>query len=143
MSVVVKNTVSPQITEEEKALLTQIKAERRYPVCRFELRCSKEDDLVSTALDAVHLTEQHESMDSVKARAALLKSLEEKGLLVLYYDLHTFVKGDYQLYHASDIYHKLEELVEEGKNREGYLFDYSFIKKGRAVLTVKGNYAAR
>lgn len=143
MSVVVKNTVSPQITEEEKALLTQIKNERRYPVCRFELRSSKEEDLVSTALDAVHLTDEHETMESVKARATLLKSLEQKELIVLCYNLKTFVKGDYQLYHHSDIYHQLEELVKEGGKREGYLFDYSFVKKGLAVLTIKGKYAVR
>ena len=89
MSVVIRNTVSPTVTTEEQELLQQIHAARRYPVCRFELRCSWEEDLISTALDAVHLTDANESMESVKSRAALLKSLEEKGLLVLFYDLKT------------------------------------------------------
>ncbi len=141
MSVLVRNTVSPKITEQEKKILEQIKQTRRYPVCRFELRSSKEEDLVSTALDSVHLTDEHESMESVKARAALLKSLEEKGLIVINYSLKTFIKGDYLCYHHSDIYHELEQLVQEGGKREGYLFDYSFVKKGQAVLTVKGEYA--
>ena len=104
MSVVIRNTVSPTVTTEEQELLQQIHAARRYPVCRFELRCSWEEDLISTALDAVHLTDANESMESVKSRAALLKSLEEKGLLVLFYDLKTFVKSDYQLYHDSAIF---------------------------------------
>ena len=143
MSVLVRNTVSPKITEQEKAVLEQIKQTRRYPVCRFELRSSKEEDLVSTALDAVHLTDEHETMESVKARAALLKSLEEKGLIVINYSLKTFIKGDYLRYHHSDIYHELEQLVQEGGKREGYLFDYSFVKKGQAVLTPKGEYAVR
>lgn len=141
MSVLVRNTVSPKITEQEKKILEQIKQTRRYPVCRFELRSSKEEDLVSTALDSVHLTDEHESMESVKTRAALLKSLEEKGLIVINYSLKTFIKGDYLCYHHSDIYHELEQLVQEGGKREGYLFDYSFVKKGQAVLTVKGEYA--
>lgn len=141
MSVLVRNTVSPKITEQEKKILEQIKQTRRYPVCRFELRSSKEEDLVSTALNSVHLTDEHESMESVKARAALLKSLEEKGLIVINYSLKTFIKGDYLCYHHSDIYHELEQLVQEGGKREGYLFDYSFVKKGQAVLTVKGEYA--
>ncbi|MEE1393443.1 MAG: hypothetical protein U0K65_04720 [Negativibacillus sp.] len=143
MSVVIRNTVSPTVTTEEQELLQQIHAARRYPVCRFELRCTWEEDLISTALDAVHLTDANESMESVKSRAALLKSLEKKGLLVLFYDLKTFVKSDYQLYHDSAIFHQLEQLAEEGGKREGYLFDYAFVKKGMAILTIKGKYALR
>ena len=143
MSVIINNTVSPEITQEEKELLQAIKNVRRYPVCRFELRCSFEDDLISTALDAVHMEDVHETMEAVKARAALLKSLEEKGLIVLFYDLSAYVKGDYKVYHDSDIYHTLETMAEEGGQREGYLYDYSFIKKGQAVLTIKGKYAAQ
>ena len=37
----------------------------------------------------------------------------------------------------------LEQLVAEGSQREGYLFDYAFVKKGMAVLTCKGKYAIR
>lgn len=143
MSVIIRNTVSPVITKEERELLQQIQAAPRYPVCRFELRSSREEDLISTALDAVHLTDVDESMESVKARAALLKSLEEKGLLVLFYDLKTFVKSDYQPYHNSAIFHQLHQLAQEGGKREGYLFDYAFVKKGMAVLTVRGKYAVR
>ena len=101
MSVHINHTVSPTITEEEKEVLQQIHAAVRYPVCRFELRSSREEELRSTALDAVHLTDEKESMESVKHRAELLKSLEEKGLIVLFYHLKTFVKGDYQRYFLS------------------------------------------
>lgn len=143
MSVHINHTVLPTITEEEKEVLQQIHAAVRYPVCRFELRSSKEEELRSTALDAVHLTDEKEGMESVKHRAELLKSLEEKGLIVLFYHLKTFVKGDYQLYHHSDIFCQLQQLAEEGSKREGYLFDYAFVKKGVAVLTIKGKYALR
>ena len=95
MSVHINHTVSPTITEEEKEVLQQIHAAVRYPVCRFELRSSREEELRSTALDAVHLTDEKEGMESVKHRAELLKSLEEKGLIVLFYHLKTFAKGDY------------------------------------------------
>ena len=40
-------------------------------------------------------------------------------------------------------FHLLEQLVAEGSQREGYLFDYAFVKKGMAVLTCKGKYAIR
>ena len=61
----------------------------------------------------------------------------------MFYHLKTFVKGDYQLYHHSDIFCQLQQLAEEGSKREGYLFDYAFVKKGVAVLTIKGKYALR
>lgn len=99
MSVCIHHTSSPVISQEEKQLLKEISGANRYPVCRFELRSSREDELISTALDAVHLERQDEEMEPVKARARLLKSLEEKGLLVLYYDLKSYVKKDYQPYH--------------------------------------------
>ena len=143
MSVCIHHTSSPVISQEEKQLLKEISGANRYPVCRFELRSSREEELISTALDAVHLERQDEEMEPVKARAQLLKSLEEKGLLVLYYDLKSYVKKDYQPYHDSDLFHLLEQLVAEGSQREGYLFDYAFVKKGMAVLTCKGKYAIR
>lgn len=43
MSVHINHTVSPTITEEEKEVLQQIHAAVRYPVCRFELRSSREE----------------------------------------------------------------------------------------------------
>ncbi|MFR3552482.1 MAG: hypothetical protein ACLTWW_08760 [Negativibacillus sp.] len=70
------------------------------------------------------------------------KSLEEKACWC-YYDLKSYVKKDYQPYHDSDLFHLLEQLVAEGSQREGYLFDYAFVKKGMAVLTCKGKYAIR
>ena len=74
---------------------------------------------------------------------SILNRMEEKGLIVLFYHLKTFVKGDYQPYHHSDIFCQLQQLAEEGSKREGYLFDYAFVKKGVAVLTIKGKYALR
>lgn len=141
MSVHICHTVSPQLSAEESELLHQIGRCRRYPVCRFELRSYREEELVSTALDAVHLQNEQETMESIKARAALLLSLEEKGLIVLYYGLKTFVKSDYQCYHNSAVFAELCELAQEGAKREGYLFDHAFVKKGIAVLTIRGKYA--
>ena len=141
MSVHICHTVSPELTAEEAALLREIGQSRRYPVCRFELRCTREAELVSTALNAVHLQSAQDTMYSIKARAALLLKLEEKGLIVLYYGLKTFVKSDYQMYHDSDVFAQLCQLAQEGAKREGYLFDYACVKKGIAVLTVRGKYA--
>ena len=78
MSVHICHTVSPELTAEEAALLRKIGQSRRYPVCRFELRSTREEELVSTALNAVHLESAQDTMDSIKARAALLLKLEER-----------------------------------------------------------------
>lgn len=142
MSVCIHHTSSPVISQEEKQLLKEISGANRYPVCRFELRSSREDELISTALDAVIWNGRMRNGAGEGTRQ-LLKSLEEKGLLVLYYNLKSYVKKDYQPYHDSDLFHLLEQLVAEGSQREGYLFDYAFVKKGMAVLTCKGKYAIR
>lgn len=141
MSVSIRHTVSPTMTEEEQKLLRSIGAVRRYPVCRFELRSSKDRELCSVALDAVHLQDAGEQIEPVKERATLLKSLEQKGLIVLYYGLSAYVKSDYQIFHDSAVFYQLQELAVEGGKREDYLFDHAFLKKGQAVLTVKGRYA--
>lgn len=141
MSVSIRHTVSPTMTEEEQKLLQSIGTVRRYPVCRFELRSSKDSELCSVALDAVHLQDANEEIESIKERGELLRSLEQKGLIVLYFGLTTYVKSDYQIFHDSVIFRQLQELAAEGGKREGYLFDRAFLKKGQAVLTVKGRYA--
>ena len=128
MSVSIRHTVSPTMTEQEQKLLRSIGAVRRYPVCRFELRSSKDRDA-------------SEQIEPVKERGARLKSLEQKGLIVLYYGLSSYVKSDYQIFHDSAVFHQLQELAAEGGKREDYLFDRAFLKKGQAVLTVKGRYA--
>ena len=48
MSVCIHHTSSPVISQEEKQLLKEISGANRYPVCRFELRSSREDELIST-----------------------------------------------------------------------------------------------
>ena len=111
MSVSIRHTVSPTMTEEEQKLLRSIGAVRRYPVCRFELRSSKDRELCSVALDAVHLQDAGEEIGPVKERATLLKSLEQKGMIVLYYGLTTYVKSDYQIFHDSAVFHQLQEPV--------------------------------
>ena len=119
MSVSIRHTVSPTMTEEEQKLLRSIGAVRRYPVCRFELRSSKDRELCSVALDAVHLQDASEQIEPVKERVTLLKSLEQKGMIVLYYGLTTYVKSDYQIFHDSAVFHQLQELGRGGRQTGG------------------------
>ena len=94
--------------------------------------------ILTEAMKAAAASEQ---IEPVKERGARLKSLEQKGLIVLYYGLSSYVKSDYQIFHDSAVFHQLQELAAEGGKREDYLFDRAFLKKGQAVLTVKGRYA--
>lgn len=141
MMVNINYSKSPAISPEEKQLLQAIRANRRYPVCRFELKNSKESSLLSIALDAVHLESKEDSMTQVKARGLVLKSLAEKELIFLNYSLVSYVKSDFEPYHDSQIFALLKETVNQAKEKEGYIFDTAFIEKGIAALTLRGRYA--
>ena len=69
---------------------------------------------------------------------ALLKNLEQKGCLRLRYGLFVTVAADYAPYPASSLFAMLQELVGEGKEREGFLFDTAVINRGMAELTKAG-----
>ena len=127
-----------EITTAEESLLREIDGRRRYPVVCFELRSSQEPALRSVALRNVHMETGRETMEEVKTRAALLQSLEEKGYIRLRYGLFVTVASDYAIYPASSLFAMLRELVEEGKQREGFLFDAAGINRGRAELTEAG-----
>ena len=126
------------LTENERLLLDEIYREKRYPVVRLELRSTKDKALVSTALPDVHLKTARDTMDEVKARAACLRELEQKGYIRIEYSLFVTVSADYALYYESDIFGLLTALTKEGKNRRDFLFDTPYIKRGRAVITCKG-----
>lgn len=127
-----------EITPAQEALLRDIAGRRRYPVVRLELRSSREPALCSVALREVHMETGRETMEEVKARAALLAELAEKGLIRLRYGLFVTVAADYAVYPVSGIFAMLCELVEEGREQEGFLFDTAGITRGAAELTQAG-----
>lgn len=140
MSVNIRCTTSPEITAEERELLLAIKNSRRYAVANFELRSSKNDEIYTGAMENVHLLSADEGMEPVVERGELLEQLQEKGLIVLCYDLRVYVKSDYVIFKESALYHQLEEAVQEAKEQD-FTFDIAHITKGLAALTVKGRYA--
>lgn len=126
---------------EERELLTTIAGVKRYPLVRLELWSSRERELRSTALNHVRLEHAEEPMAIVKRRGETLARLEQEGLILLDYRPAVTVAADYAVYKESAVYRQLCELVEEGKNRPGFLFDTPHIRRGRAVLTAKGRLA--
>ena len=132
------NTLSLQ----EKTLLREIADTKRYTVVRLELRSTKEDSLRSTALAHVHMQHPEESMEEVKATGALIASLESKGLVRTDYERFATLASDYAVYADSLVFRQLCQLVEEGKKRQGFLFDTPYIKRGQVFLTPAGKRAA-
>lgn len=140
MSVTIKCSKSPELTQEELALLKEIKESCRYAVANFELRSSCNDEIYTGAMENVHLLDKDEEMAPVVERGELLETLKEKGLIKLDYELGVYVKSDYIIFKESKLWRELEEAVAEAKE-QGFTFDLLHMTKGCAELTVKGKYA--
>ncbi len=140
MSVHIHCTASPVLSEEELTLLREIAGCRRYAVANFELRSSGNDEIYTGAMENVHLLDKDEAMTPVVERGELLEQLMEKGLISLDYELRSYVKSDYLIFKESKLWKELEEAVAEAKEN-GFTFDILYMSKGRAALTVKGQYA--
>ncbi len=140
MSVHIKCTTSPVLSQEELALLKEIKNSHRYAVANFELRSSGNDEIYTGAMENVHLLDKDEAMTPVVERGELLEQLKEKGLIVLNYELRTYVKSDYVIFKESKLWSELEEAVAEAKE-QGFTFDILHMSKGLAALTIRGKYA--
>nr|WP_319487416.1 hypothetical protein [uncultured Caproiciproducens sp.] len=131
------------LTEEEKNILLDIKHSKRYPIVRLELHSSENEELASIALNYVRITSVDDAMETVKARAAALKSLMEKGLVFIDYTVRVWVSGDYDLYYKSKVYELLCHTIMESAKQPGAIFNLPYMRKGYATLTVKGTKAAR
>ncbi len=130
-----------KLSPEQKALIADIKNCKRYCVARFELRSSRESEIVSTALDFVRIEDIHDTMETVKSRGALLRKMCEEGLLRVCLRLPVSARSDYQVYYDSDLFAQLNELVREGREKPGFLFDTAAIKRGVVTVTQKGREA--
>ena len=69
--------------KEMKALLQAAAVTGRLPIVRFELRSSKDRELISTALRDVWMTGPDDGMALVKARAARIAEAAQAGLAIL------------------------------------------------------------
>lgn len=130
------------LENSEKDMLAEINDSVRFPIARFELRCKSESSVISTALNHVYIKDLTDSMETVKQRAAVFTSLVQKGLINISYHLPVIVKSDYDIYLRSDLFKTFTEMVAEGKNKPGFLFDTPYIKKGFIALSDKGKKAA-
>ena len=110
----------------------------RMPIARFELVSSLDQELLSIALGDVVLLLPEDTMEEVKERAAQIARYREKGLLTTRYDLHYADSGLLELYEDSNLFNELWVLTQQGRSREGFLFDHAQVRMGLIVLTPKG-----
>lgn len=128
----------PKLSEKESLLLEKIALSKRFPIARFELRSTKDNQLRSTALNNVILFHKNDSMEKVKEYGSILTSLEGKGLINIDFTLKVAVSSDYEIYYQSSVYGMLCELAEQAKGKKDFLFDIPAIKKGLVKLTPLG-----
>ena len=126
-----------QLSPEEMEFLKQLAQTPYLPLARFVLKSTKSDHLESVALAPVYLQDKQDSMDTVKSMGAVLKSLEEKGLLTLDYE-EPLENGDYTDYSHSALYAYFKETVAQSKVNEGFLFDIPDLELGSIALTYLG-----
>ena len=76
--------------------------------------------------------------DRVKERAAQIARFREKGLLTTRYDMQ-IANGDLAaMYEDSNLFNELWVLAQQGRGKEGFLFDDARVRMGLIVLTAKG-----
>lgn len=135
--------IADSLTELERELLLAVRDCNRFPIGRFELHSTKDDSLVSTALDHVVIESPDDSMEQVKIIGAALASLEEKGLVLLDYDLKVRVVSDYDAIANSDLFARFCQMAEDAQLHPEFLFDRAELAKGMARITLKGERVAR
>ena len=108
------------------------------PIARFELISSLDEELLSVALNDVVLLDPEDTMKKVKDRAAQIARFREKGLLTVRYDMR-IADGDlFAMYENSNLFNELWVLAQQGRGKEGFLFDDAQVRMGLIVLTAKG-----
>ena len=124
--------------KEMREVPRYLRQRARMPVARFELVSSLDPELLSVALNDVVLLDPEDTMEEVKDRAAQIARFREKGLLTTRYDFHYASSGLLELYEDSNLFNELWVLTQQGRNREGFLFDHAQVRMGLIVLTQKG-----
>lgn len=129
-----------QMSEEEIEFMKQLAQSPYLPLARFVLKSSKSSHLESVALAPVYINNRADSMETVKHMAAILKSLEGKGLITLDYEL-PLENGNYADYSESELYAYFKETVAQAEDKEEFLYDMPSIELGSIALTYLGQIA--
>ena len=129
-----------KLTESEFEVLFALERYHYLPVARFALASSREDEAYSVALEPVYIVDESDSPEVVKRAGELLSGLAEKGLVSLDYD-QPLGAYPYDEYRGSELFESFVSTVEEGKKREGFIFDTPVLETGSVALTCAGRRA--
>lgn len=131
-----------EVNGNELAILQTVLGASCLPVARLIGTKQGESAVVIDCLSPVYLYETSDTMDEVKAVGAVLKGLEDKGLLSLDYDMP--INGfDYSLYTQSDLFAYFVHTIDEAKERGGFLCDTAQIELGSMAVTDLGEQVCR
>jgi len=130
------------LSDEQKEILQDMEQAKRFPIVRLEMHNSEQEELVNIALNYVRITDENDSMELVKSRAAALQGLMEQGFVFIDYTVHIWVSGDYDVYYKSKIYELLCHTVMESAKQPKAIFNLPYMRKGYAQLTQKGRKIA-
>ena len=129
------------IGEHELAILKELPEYNFLPISRFVMCSSRTEEVRFIALAPVYIFDQTDSMETVKAFVERLKTMQEKKLISLDYDV--ILQGyDYEQHRKSDLFRYFERTVQEGAGQEGFLCDIAELECGSAAMTPFGRAAA-
>ena len=134
---ITEQAMSVEVNGNELAILKTVEAVGCLPVARFVGTNSAEEEVFIDFLSPVYLYDEHDTMEDVKAIGAVLKGLEDKGLMSLDYDM-PINDFDYAMYTNSDLYAYFVDTIAEAKGREGFLCDRAQIELGSMAVTDLG-----
>lgn len=126
-----------EISEQEHSLLHSFIHHPYLPLARFLMASTKSSHIESIALAPVYLTDNTLSVSEVRQVGDILTGLEDKGIISLDYNI-PLSNYDYSPYHDSAAFRALEDVVREGSQQEGFLFDRAIIETGSMALTEFG-----
>ena len=121
-------------TNEESFFLKMLSEIPFLPVAQFLLTCSHSRHVWSIALSPVFLTDGFDSIETIRKTSITLKSLEQRGIITLDYDL-PMSNYNYSLFNESKAFKYFQEVVAEGRERPDFIFDTPAIKYGSLALT--------
>lgn len=125
------------ISHEEADILFKLVRHNYLPVCQFVMGISTEEEMKVVALSPVLISHTNDDINTVRGRGKILLALEQKGLIALDYDipLGSYDYGDYK---KSPAFTYFMEMINEGKSKEGFLFDTAELETGSIALTDLG-----
>lgn len=122
-------------------VLQMVCAEDSCPIVRFELTSSRNEEILSVALDRVLIDRVDDTMERVKQRAEALTLLEQNGYLLVSYGAVMEQEDAYDISRESALYEYFQGVVAEARSRADFAFDTGRMQRGVVLLTEKGKQA--